>query len=72
MINMLSLFLIQSYIFLLYSYNPQSMRYMYFCITCLDRSYMATSFLIVYVEAHIKKTNLIKIKENRSLENREK
>ena len=51
---MLSLFLIQSYIFLLYSYNPQSMLYMYFYITCLVRSYMATSFLIVYVEAYIK------------------
>ena len=53
-LNMLFLFLTQNYIFLLYSYNPQSVFYRYFCITCLVRSYLATSFLIVFVEAYIK------------------
>ena len=53
-LNMLFLFLTQNYIFLLYSYNPQSMFYRYFCIICLVRSYLATSFLIVFVEAYIK------------------
>ena len=53
-LNMQFLFLTQNYIFLPYSYNPQSMFYRYFCITCLVKSYLATSFQIVFVEAYIK------------------
>ena len=30
------------------------MFYRYFCITCLVKSYLATSFQIVFVEAYIK------------------